>query len=79
MRASAPAGGRVGTVPASAFNPGWISSAAGIATAGTARNTHRQPRCSTIRPASAGPTSDGTTQAAANAAKIRRRNCSGYA
>jgi hypothetical protein len=30
------------------------------------RNTQRQPTCSVIRPAAVGPTSDGTTQAAAS-------------
>ena len=36
-------------------------------------NTHRQPKADVTSPASAGPTSAGTTQAADSAAKTRGR------
>ena len=49
-------------------------SAAGTASTGTARKTIRQFACSTISPAIAGPTSDGTTQPVENAAKTRGRS-----
>lgn len=41
------------------------------------RNTQRQPTVSAVSPATAGPTSDGTTQAVEKAAKIRGRSSAG--
>ncbi len=58
-------------------NAGSTSNAAGTASAAASRNTQRQSRCSTISPASGGPTTDGSTHAAANAAKIRGRRSGG--
>ena len=40
-------------------------------------NTHRQPNCSVTVPAASGPTIDGSTQLAANAAMMAGRNRSG--
>ncbi|CAM5452086.1 hypothetical protein STENM223S_05729 [Streptomyces tendae] len=44
---------------------------------GMPRNTQRQPRCSVTAPEASGPTMDGTTHAAANAAMIAGRSRSG--
>ena len=43
---------------------------AGTTSATTPRNTHGHPTLSAMRPAMNGPTSDGTTQAAANPANM---------
>ncbi len=64
--------------PPRPWSDGRSIAPAGKASRGTPRNTQRQPRCSTTRPLNAGPTSAGTTQAVANAAKMRRRSASGY-
>ncbi len=56
---------------------GRSSSAAGMASSGTIRNTQRQPRCCTIRPLMLGPISEGTTQPAEKAANTRGRIGSG--
>ena len=61
-----------------AASAGRSSQAAGSASTGTARNTQRQPRCSTTSPLKAGPISEGTTQPAENAAKIFGRSACGY-
>lgn len=39
--------------------------------------TQRQPRCSVTLPAASGPTTEGITQLAANAARIAGRRRSG--
>ncbi|CAM5711979.1 hypothetical protein SGLAM104S_00356 [Streptomyces glaucescens] len=54
------------------------ASASGSTTrTGMPRNTQRQPRCSVTAPEASGPTTDGTTQLAANAAMIAGRSRSG--
>ncbi len=54
------------------------ASASGRTTStGIPTNTHRQPSCSVTVPAASGPTIDGTTQLAANAAMIAGRSRSG--
>ena len=51
--------------------------AAGSTSTMTPRNTHLQLACSAMTPATAGPTIDGITHAAANPANTRARRCSG--
>ncbi len=52
--------------------------ASGITTStGMPTNTQRQPRCSVTAPEASGPTIEGTTQPAANAAMIAGRSRSG--
>ncbi len=54
------------------------ASASGKTTStGMPTNTQRQPRCSVTAPEASGPTIDGTTQPAANAAMIAGRSRSG--
>ena len=56
---------------------GRIMAAAGTTSAITPRNTQCQLSCSATTPASAGPTIDGMTQAAAKPANTRARSASG--
>ncbi len=58
---------------------GRASASGSTTSTGIPMNTQRQPSCSVTAPAASGPTIDGTTHPAANAAMMAGRNGSGYA
>lgn len=56
---------------------GSASASGNTTRTGMPMKTHRHPRCSVTLPAASGPTTDGITQLAANAAMIDGRRRSG--
>lgn len=56
---------------------GSASASGNTTSTGMPRKTQRQPSCSVTAPEASGPTTDGTTQPAANAAMMAGRSRSG--
>ncbi len=59
------------------FICGRASASGKTTSTGMPTNTQRQPRCSVTAPEASGPTIEGTTQLAANAATMAGRSRSG--